>query len=305
MEIIVLRKNRSKSSHLTIRRGVLLSICVALLVAVPVGTAALGYYFAVAGVESVHTANAEPADVLASQRQELDGVIENAKNSVTALSFRLSEIQAQAIRLDALGKRLVEMHKLDKGEFDFDSPPAQGGPMGSAVLEDMNVEDFIASLNALSRQLDDRAAQLMVVEEIYMGNTLRSETIPAGKPVASGWLSSGFGKRTDPFTGKMAYHEGVDFAGKSGTGVIAVASGVVTWSGDRYGYGKMVELDHGNGYVTRYGHNKENSVQVGDVVDKGAVIAQMGSSGRSTGPHVHYEVLRHGKPVDPKKYVYR
>ncbi len=283
----------------------MLFLCVAFFVALPVGTAAVGYYFATNNAVGEQGGDRSAAEVLASQRQELDGAIESAKNSIAALSFRLSEIQAQAIRLDALGKRLVEMHKLDKGEFDFDNPPAQGGPLGEHILEEMNVEDFMASLNLLSRQLDDRAAQLMVVEEIYMSNTLRSETIPAGKPVESGWLSSGFGRRTDPFTGKIAYHEGVDFAGKTGTGVIAAASGVVTWAGERYGYGKMVELDHGNGYVTRYGHNKENSVQVGDVVDKGEVIALMGSSGRSTGPHVHYEVLRHGKPVDPKKYVYR
>lgn len=304
MDIIVLRKNRTQSSHVTVRRGVLFFLALVTFVVIPVSTATLGYY-----VSDRQASANEPqtllGDELAAQRQQLDLAIENSKNSVTALSVRLSEIQAQAIRLDALGRRLVEMHKLDQDEFDFDHPPAQGGPADVSVIEEMKVEDFIGSLNLLSKQLDDRAAQLMVLEGIYMDKTLDRATIPSGKPVQSGWLSSGFGKRADPFSGKLAMHEGVDFAGKAGTGVIAVASGVVTWSGKRYGFGNMVELDHGNGYVTRYGHNKENKVEVGEIVEKGQVIALMGSSGRSTGPHVHYEVLRRGVPVDPKKYVYR
>ena len=302
MDIIVRRKNRTELAHFTFGRASLIVLGVIVLLALPAGSAVFGYLLAERGVSSPE---AVVSQELVSQRQELDLAIENSKNSVTALSARLSEIQAQAIRLDALGRRLVEINKLDKAEFDFDNPPAQGGPVAESVMEEMDIEDFVASLNLLSKQLDDRAAQLMIVEEVNMDNDLRSAMIPSGKPVESGWLSSGFGRRNDPFTGKLAYHEGVDFAGKAGTGVIAVASGVVTWSGERYGYGKMVELDHGNGYVTRYAHNKENSVDVGEVVEKGQVIARMGSSGRSTGPHVHYEVLRRGKPVDPKKYVYR
>ena len=302
MDIIVRRKNRTQLAHLKISKTSIVFMVIFLLLLLPAGTATLGYFMA---EYQASDPDAVLSQELAAQRKELDVAIENSKNSVTALSVRLAEIQAQAIRLDALGRRLVEINKLDKAEFDFDNPPAQGGPVADSMMEELAVEDFIVSLNQLSQQLDDRAAQLMVMEEIYMSDNLRSSMIPSGKPVESGWLSSGFGRRTDPFTGKPALHEGVDFAGKAGTGVIAVASGVVTWSGERYGYGKMVELDHGNGYVTRYAHNEENKVEVGETVEKGQVIARMGSSGRSTGPHVHYEVLRKGKPVDPKKYVYR
>ena len=265
----------------------------------------LGYYWANSTVAQAPTSEEVVGQVLADQRQELDAVIESTKHSMTALSVRLAELQAQAIRLDALGERLIELNKLNAREFDFGNPPAVGGPEGSVVMEEMAVGDFLEALDALSRQLDERATQLTIMEDIFMHENLRSETIPSGRPVESGWLSSGFGRRTDPFSGKLAYHEGVDFAGKTGTGVIAAASGVVTWSGERYGYGRMVEIDHGNGYVTRYAHNKENKVEVGEIIEKGQVLALMGSSGRSTGPHVHYEVLRNGKPVDPKRYIYR
>jgi murein DD-endopeptidase MepM/ murein hydrolase activator NlpD len=127
--------------------------------------------------------------------------------------------------------------------------------------------------------------------------------VPAGRPITSGWLSSYFGIRTDPFTGKKERHKGLDFAGKLGSDVVAVASGVVTWAGRRYGYGNLVEINHGNGYSTRYGHNDKITVKVGDAVKKGQIIAKMGSTGRSTGPHVHFEVLHKGKQVDPMSYI--
>jgi len=121
----------------------------------------------------------------------------------------------------------------------------------------------------------------------------------------SGWLSSNYGNRLDPFTGKRAWHNGVDFAGREGSDIVAVASGVVSWSGERYGYGKMVEVAHGEGVTTRYAHNLENTVKVGDMVRRGEVIALMGNSGRSTGPHVHFEVFKNGRPVDPASYLRR
>ena len=133
---------------------------------------------------------------------------------------------------------------------------------------------------------------------------LQQKVLPTGRPIKKGWMSSFYGMRNDPFTGKRDFHKGVDFAGKLGSDVTSVAAGVVTWSGDRYGFGMMVEIDHGNGYSTRYGHNLENLVKVGDKVRKGQTIAKMGTSGRSTGPHVHFEVLYNGRAVNPKKYIH-
>jgi len=222
---------------------------------------------------------------------------------VTALAVRLGQLQAHVIRMEALGQRLTKMANLDKGEFDFDNPPAQGGPERPQEAERFEIPDFLQTLDGLSRQIDDRSKQLSVLESMLMNHNLQAEIIPTGRPTQGGWISSFFGMRTDPFNGRREFHEGMDFAGKAGSNVMAVAAGVVTWAGERYGYGNLVEINHGNGYVTRYGHNKEILVKVGDTVKKGKLLARMGSTGRSTGPHVHFEVLRHGKPVNPAKYI--
>jgi murein DD-endopeptidase MepM/ murein hydrolase activator NlpD len=158
-------------------------------------------------------------------------------------------------------------------------------------------------MQGLDNQLSNREAQLAVLESMIMNQNLNDRVYPQGRPVKSGWMSSYFGKRTDPFTGKAANHRGVDFAGKSGSEVIAVADGVVTWSSSRYGYGQLVEINHGNGYSTRYAHNSENLVSVGDEVRKGQTVALMGDTGRATGPNLHFEVLKEGRRVNPVKFI--
>jgi len=238
------------------------------------------------------------------QQQEIESLKYSMNEHMDALAIRLGETQAQVIRLDALGLRLTELAGLEDGEFDFKSMPAQGGPAaaGEGAIS-MASADFLQLLGELEQQIEDREQQLTLLETMLMSQNQRKEHFPAGRPIEKGWLSSHFGKRTDPFTGKQEMHKGLDFAGKKGSNVVAVAAGVVTWSGDRYGYGKMVEINHGGGYVTRYGHGQENLVEVGDRVEQGQAIALMGSSGRSTGPHVHFEVHKKGREVDPTKYV--
>ncbi|MDJ0870232.1 MAG: M23 family metallopeptidase [Gammaproteobacteria bacterium] len=259
------------------------------------------------GVSMAKQENEPAADIwegeLERQREDVARAKANAEHHLNALAQRLGQLQAHIIRLDALGGRLVDMAELDKGEFDFVSRPAMGGPEDTASLQSNTVPDFLTALDALDQQLDDRSQQLHVLESLLMNRRLASAVRPTGRPIRKGWISSYYGKRTDPITGKKAYHDGIDFAGKRGSDVVAVASGVVTWSGKRYGYGKMVELNHGNGLVTRYAHNQDNLVKVGETVRKGQTIAKMGSSGRSTGPHVHFEVLRNGRTVNPIKYV--
>ncbi len=197
------------------------------------------------------------------------------------------------------------MAKLDNGEFNFSQPPAQGGPVSANELSsEMKVPDFMESLKKLSKQLDDRSEQLSVLETMMMNRNLQTEVMPAGRPITRGWLSSYFGLRTDPFTGRRAHHNGIDFAGKFDSDIVSVAAGVVTYAGKRSGYGRLVEINHGNGYSTRYGHAHEILVKVGDTIKKGQLIAKMGSSGRSTGPHVHFEVLYNGRAVNPKKYIH-
>jgi len=242
-------------------------------------------------------------DEMDVQRDEIATARRKVNEDVDALALRLGELQAKMIRLDALGERLTEVAKLDKGEFDFSTQPALGGPKEDSAVESMPVPEFIQTLEALDRQVDDRTQQLGLLESMLMSRSLREETLPAGRPIKRGWISSYFGMRTDPFTGRREHHKGVDLAGKAGSEVIAVAAGVVTWAGSRYGYGNLVEINHGNGYSTRYGHNESVLVSVGDTVRKGQALSLMGSTGRSTGPHVHFEVRFKGKTVDPKKYI--
>jgi len=239
---------------------------------------------------------------LLRQRQELDAVSTDARRHLDALSMQIGQLRGGMLRLEALGMRLTDMAGLDESEFDFSAQPAMGGPGDPDALS-TSVPDFLQALDELTAQIGDRTTKLQALESLLLNRELQTRIKPAGRPVKKGWLSSHFGKRNDPISGKKVFHEGVDFAGKLGADVVAVADGVVSWSGKRYGYGNLVEVTHGNSHVTRYGHNKENLVKVGDKVVKGQVLAHIGSTGRSTGPHVHFEVIRNGKAVNPLKYI--
>lgn len=241
---------------------------------------------------------------LDAERQAIVTTRRHTEDTLDALAIRIGQMNARVIRLDALGRRLTEMADLGDGEFDFDSAPAMGGPEEPELGAGSNAVPEVLELMAnLGDQLDNREAQLAVLEGVLMNKSLNDRVYPQGRPVKSGWMSSYFGRRTDPFTGKRANHRGIDFAGKEGAEIIAVAAGVVTWSSTRYGYGEMVEITHGNGYATRYAHNSENLVRVGEEVEKGQIVALMGETGRATGPNLHFEVLHRGQRVNPVKFV--
>ena len=167
------------------------------------------------------------------------------------------------------------------------------------------IPDLSVMLKQLEQRVDLRDSQLSALENVILARELKEQIHPEGRPVTAGFISSYFGERQDPFTGHEAYHRGVDFAGTAGANVVAVAAGVITWAGERSGYGKLVEINHGDGYVTRYAHNERTLVTVGQTVKRGEPVALMGSTGRSTGPHVHFEVLRNGRQVDPLSFVGR
>lgn len=302
---IILLPNGSKGSVRRISRRAVVGMLVVLGLIVPGAALMAGYNLAAmnVGIKSGMFTSGLRAE-LNVQREDIEIAKQGAQENINALTTRLAELQSRVIRLDALGERLTEMASLDKGEFNFENAPALGGPSDSfVVIGEEGASDLLVSLDNLSKQLEDREQQLAVLESLLMTRNLQNEVHPDGFPAEKGWLSSYFGVRSDPFTGRRAHHDGVDIAGKLGSNIVAVAAGVVTASGDRVGYGNLVEVNHGNGYVTRYGHNQQNMVQVGDTVKKGQVLALMGSSGRSTGPHVHFEVIRDGRVVNPIKYV--
>ncbi len=227
------------------------------------------------------------------------------QQQVTALTMKLAELQSQVLRLNALGDRLADEANIPENEFNFQELPPSGGPLRLEQVTVKPIAELLAEINKIEAELGIEEKQLKVLESITLGHHIENTSYLSGRPITKGWLSSYFGTRKDPFTGRPAMHKGVDFAGKEDAEIIATAAGVVSWADDRYGYGKLIEINHGKGFKTRYGHNKKLLVKVGDVVSKGQVIARMGSTGRSTGPHVHYEILRNNTQINPVKYVYR
>ena len=236
------------------------------------------------------------------QQKTLNQLQESAENGLDALATKLSKLQARVMRLDALGSRLASFVEFSDIDFDISTIPGVGGREPADSLYSMQVDDFVAALEELNYKIQDRAEKLAAMESMLIDRTIQNQ-IPFGSPTNDGWISSTYGRRPDPISGKMQFHQGVDFAGRAGSSIEAVASGVVTWSGNRYGYGNMVEINHGNGFQTRYAHHKKNVVVVGQKVDKRQVIALMGESGRATGPHVHFEVIKNGTPINPIKYI--
>jgi murein DD-endopeptidase MepM/ murein hydrolase activator NlpD len=237
------------------------------------------------------------------QQEMLDKLSLEQQTNIDALAARLAELKAASTRLDALGERLVQLGQLDAEEFDFNVPPPVGGPERIITGSQSGVLDLGQSISQLSEIFNSQYARLDALQLLLLDRNLENARTPAGWPVSSGWISSGFGERNDPFSGKKVQHDGLDFAGIKGSEVLGVASGVVTWSGLRQGYGNLLEINHGNGYITRYAHNDELLVKVGDGVTAGQLIARMGKTGRATSPHVHFEVLHKGKAVNPYQFV--
>ncbi len=220
-----------------------------------------------------------------------------------AFTQRIGLLQAHINRLNALGSKLVQMAGLDETEFSFSEVPAMGGvddAMETPATESVELNRMIEKLEL---SLLDKEQQLSILEDMLFSKNLHENIEPKGKPVKSGWISSYYGYRNDPFTGKRQFHSGIDFAGRKGTPILAAAGGVVVKAGKNGRYGNMVEIDHKNGYHTRYGHASEILVHVGDVVKKGQEIAKMGSTGRSTGPHLHFEVIKNGHKINPKRLL--
>jgi murein DD-endopeptidase MepM/ murein hydrolase activator NlpD len=240
---------------------------------------------------------------LSEQQTELKSLESVAAAESQAVGRQLAAMQARLLRMEALGARVAEVAALDDGEFDFASAPATGGPeVPSEELDGFELKDALADL---SLDLQRREAELEVLEGLLRDRGYRDATAVAGKPVASGWISSWFGNRVDPFSGDSAFHSGLDFTAPRGTAVQAAAGGVVIFAGRMHEYGNAVEINHGDGYVTRYAHQDKLRVSVGQVVKRGQVIGAVGTSGRASGPHLHFEVLKNGQYVDPRRYIAR
>lgn len=305
MNIIVFSRQQGRARQFDLRSPLFLGVSLTVLVLV------LGAVFAAGSWIGAHWAEAQPGRQLerwgaelATQRQDLEAARQLLQQKVDALAMRVGQMNAHVIRLDALGKRLTDMAGIKKGEFDFENTPPIGGvDVSAATGQPASVPLLTDMLDRLSDQLSDRERQLGALENLIQTRELRRVVYPQGRPVTGGFISSFFGNRVDPFTGYTSFHPGVDFAGEEGAEVVSVATGIVTWAGEHMGYGNLVEINHGNGLVTRYGHNSKVLVKAGETVQKGQVLALVGSTGHSTGPHVHFEVLRDGTAVDPMAFI--
>ena len=279
-----------------------LSVC---CISAPLSFIGLGYYLA-----HIVQLNAHDASLHAMQEavdQQNQAVVElraDALRRLQAMDSSVAELDARLLTLNSMGQYLTsQLSGMDEQEI-VAWKPAMGGPL-RLDPEPENEPNLQTEMKALSGRISGSEQRLEILQAM-LGNWQPTDTIPlAGKPIDKGWISSAFGRRNDPITGQKAWHRGVDFSSKAGSDIIAVAPGAVTWSDVRDDYGNMVEINHGGGYATRYAHNEKNLVAVGDLVKQGQVIARMGSSGRSTGPHVHYEIFKHGRPVDPASYIAR
>lgn len=238
---------------------------------------------------------------LAGQRAAIKQAHERTEAHLNALAQRLGSLQAQMLRLNALGNRLARMANIDTREFNFEAIPAMGGPE-KAILSPAPL-DVTATLRLLAEQVARSEARLLALEGVLLDHKLVAQITPSGWPVEGGWVSSDYGMRADPFTGRQSWHEGVDIAARFGSPVYVAGDGVVTWASEKAGYGLLVEVTHESGLVTRYAHTSGVLVKVGDRVAKGQVIARVGSSGRSTGPHLHFEVVQNERPVNPAAFL--
>ena len=258
-----------------------------------------GYYFG-----TLEGQKEQPDVIFAeikAQKLFLENLRKDMEEELAAFSSSTAALHGYLSRLDAVADRILQANDMDSSEFNFGNVSPIGGPEGES--ETPGWSELVKNISVLDKEIEFREGKLALLESFLLEKKLHDQINPGGKPISKGWISSVYGYRLHPISGKREFHSGIDFAGKQGSFVRAVASGVVTWSGARWGYGNMVEINHGNGYITRYAHNKENLADLGQKVNKGESIALLGSSGMSTGPHVHFEVLYKDKAITPKKFI--
>ena len=300
MNIILVSDSLAKSRSVTLSQAQVLLIAAGILAAgfvLAMGTYVVTMKFA------VDLRNPYLRTLLSALHQdELKRSEAEMKDNLTALAVKVGELQARILRLDAFGSRLGKAVGLKPEEFRFDEKPGQGGPALTPGRE-VTMEEFQAMLAELSRVLDDRSDKLGVLDSFLMDDRLARKTIPTTMPVPMGYYSSNYGYRLDPISGRNSFHTGVDLIAPPGTPVVAAAGGVVSAAGFMPEYGNIVDIDHDNGLTSRYAHLSRILVKVGDVVMKGQKVALVGSTGRTTGPHLHFEVREKGIPLNPNKFL--
>jgi len=225
------------------------------------------------------------------------------RDQLSAMATKVGQMQAQLLRLDVIGDRIAKLGGFRPHEFLFSQPVAPAGSPAAPVSGAVSVVSLNQQLDTLADQVEDRGDKLGFLESLFTRSKARRQLLPSSLPIEGGLYTSNFGSRTDPFTGMQTMHEGVDFLAEAGTPIRAAAAGVVVYADYHPQYGNMVDIDHGNNLVTRYAHMRKMSVRAGDVAQRGTLIGEVGSSGRATGPHLHFEVRENGAAQDPARFL--
>ena len=241
--------------------------------------------------------------ILSAQQEQNEKTQSYVRENLNALASKLGQMQAQLLRLDTLGERLAKTAGFKPQEFMFDQPPARGGALSTLPASNLSLGDMNREVALLNKQMDDRTEKLGVLDSLLIIAGAKKKMLPSVLPVEGGWYSSNYGWRIDPFNSMRTFHEGMDFMAEIGTPAHAAAGGVVIFSDFHAQYGNMIEIDHGNGLITRYAHLSRREVKAGDVVLSGGQIGQVGNTGRSTGPHLHFEVRQNGAPLNPVRFL--
>jgi len=309
MHVLIVNKKGQAAKHIS-----LLSIAFSFLLLTGL-TASLVYYYADLflpqqgeyHIPVVNDTNQQVLSILQQEQESTRQLQQQLDVQLETMTVQIARMQAKLIQLDNIGESLVKKGDLDSEILQDAMAVAVGGPEEEERIVSMNTRKKMAYIEQrildVASEINTKAEHLHILETLIDGQSFQETMNPAGKPAERGWISSYFGKRKDPFSGKLAQHKGIDVAGKSGSNIIATAKGVVTWAGNRSGYGELIEINHGNQLLTRYGHCKEILVTEGQIVEQGDVIGKIGSTGRSTGPHIHYEVIKNGRKLNPIKYV--
>lgn len=221
------------------------------------------------------------------------------RENLDAMARKLGEIQARMLQIESLGERVAGLAGVNPGEFKV-TPGSGGALIGSRPL---TVDELRQAMSQLDQASGSRVDWLTAVETRLFDQKIQRTMVPTEEPVKGGRVGSPFGFRIDPITGRSALHTGLDFPSDVGTPIYAAAGGVVVVQEYHHAYGNMVEVDHGNELITRYAHSSRVFVNKGDIVKRGQKIAEVGSTGRSTGPHLHFEVWVSGVPQDPQRFL--
>ncbi len=301
MNIILVSNNSAKAKTLTLTSTHLMLLASGFLFSSMLMAIALNYV-SLRYAHRIDNPILRPL-VLNIQQEEHQKAQLYLRDSLNAMAVRMGQMQAQLLRLDSVGARLAELSGIKSQEFMFNQMPGQGGTVTNLPSKDVSFMEVSNKIQEMARILDDRADKLDALDSMLMQDRLKKKMLPSVMPIASRWYSSGFGIRSDPFTGRSVFHEGVDFSAAVGTPIVAAAGGVVVYSDYHPEYGNMIDVDHGNDFVSRYAHASKRLVKKGQVVVRGQKIAEVGSTGRSTGPHLHFEVRHKGLPQNPSRFL--